>query len=301
MISPPTLRQRLVSLVTRRYPFYSGCGTFANSKLVNVLAGQSSNCVWAHVPGGELLAPLNDYVGRAAYFVGDLDRKITGICSLIVKPGDTALDIGANIGLVTVHLSTLVGKQGRVHAFEPNPRMQEFVRKAMERNNLSNVSLHPFGLGDKMGVLNLTVPKDNAGAGSLIRNVDRPNCDIVEVPIRTLSDVVEKEGIKSIKLMKIDVEGFEAQVFQGGASVLEQLKPEAILFELNDHWKGPVAEQPCFRILKELGYQFFSIPKQFCSARIKPLDSSLVSQAEGHDFLASPAGPVYEKIHKMVN
>src|SRR5882762_8193075 len=96
-----TFRQSLVARLTRLYPFYSGCGTFANKSLIHKIAGESSENVWCCVSGGEILARLDDYVGRSAFYVGDLDRKITWICAQIVKSGDTVLDIGANIGLVT--------------------------------------------------------------------------------------------------------------------------------------------------------------------------------------------------------
>ena len=255
---PEPIRYSIIARLTRLYPFYSGCGTIANSKFIRSLCGNSSDSVWTKVPGGELLAPLDDYVGRAAYFCGDLDRKLTRICSLVVKPGDTVLDIGANLGLVTLQLSKLVGEAGRVHAFEPNPTMQDYVRRVIERNQLQNTSLHPIGLGDQNSVLKLRVPKGNAGAGSLVRHADRSDRIDVEVQIRTLSEIVEREGIASIKLIKIDVEGFETQVFRGGFSVIDRLRPELIVFEQNDHWNGPIGERPCFKILSELGYKFLA-------------------------------------------
>ena len=106
----PNIRQKITSFVTKRYPFYSGCGTLANSKIVKFFSGSQNATVWSRVPGGEVLADLNDYVGRSAFFVGDLDRKITWVCKQIVREGDTVLDIGANIGMVTVLLSDLVGE-----------------------------------------------------------------------------------------------------------------------------------------------------------------------------------------------
>lgn len=296
-----SIRYSMISRLTRLYPFCSGCGGIANSKIIRYLSGFSSDCVWTKVPGGELLAPLDDYVGRAAYFLGDLDRKLTRLCSLIVKPGDTVLDIGANLGLMTLQLSRLVGENGHVHAFEPNPTMQEFVKKVIERNKLFNTRLHPFGLGDANGVLKLTVPKGNAGAGSLVRNIERAGCDVVEVPVRTLSEVVEREGITSIKMIKIDVEGFEAQVFQGGHSVLARLKPEAILFEQNDHWDGPLIAHPCFRILGDLGYGFFSIPNSYLKVHILPLVLDANDKIKSHDFLAVPKGSAYERVQSVIN
>jgi hypothetical protein len=75
-----TWRQMAVACVTRRYPLSSGCARLANHQWVHRAAGAGRGDVWAHVPGGQVLASLDDYIGRAAFFVGDLDRKITTLC-----------------------------------------------------------------------------------------------------------------------------------------------------------------------------------------------------------------------------
>lgn len=297
----PTLQQSLVANLTRLYPLYSGCGTFANRTLIQKIAGISNEYVWSRVPGGEILAPLNDYVGRAAFYVGDLDRKITWICNQIVRPGDTVLDIGANIGIVTLWLSALVGKSGKVHAFEPNPELQKILTETLDHNQISNVRLHSMALGSEQCLLKLQIPKANAGAASLIRHQDSPNNNMVEVPVRPLSKIVAEEGIKSIRLIKIDVEGFEAEVFKGGQEVLRTIRPEAILFELNEKWQGKICEQPVIKILSDFGYDFFSIPKCLFRMHLEPFDPHTSTVLTGNDFLAVPKGECYENIAKLVN
>jgi len=83
----------LVSFITRKYPFYSGCGTIANSHLMDMIA-PPSRFGWARSIGGEVLVPLDDLVGRALYFFGDLDPKVTWVIRRLLEPGDIALDIG---------------------------------------------------------------------------------------------------------------------------------------------------------------------------------------------------------------
>lgn len=296
----PTIRQTLLANLTRLYPFYSGCGTFANKPLIQKLAGTSAERVWSHVPGGEVLAPLNDYVGRSAFYVGDLDRKITWICSQLVRPGDTVLDIGANIGMVTLWLSKLVGEQGKVHAFEPNPELQKILEEMLSHNQVSNVCLYPIALGTEQGSLELRIPRVNAGAASLIRNRNLSDCDVVEVPVRPLSKIVAEEGINSIRLIKIDVEGFEAEVFQGGQEVLESIRPEVILFELNERLDGLIRDQPVIKILRDFGYRFFCIPRCLFRMHLERFDPDSSNDLIGHDFLAVPEGESYENIAKLV-
>jgi FkbM family methyltransferase len=296
----PTIRQTLLANLTRLYPFYSGCGTFANKPFIQKLAGTGTERVWSHVPGGEVLAPLDDYVGRSAFYVGDLDRKITWTCAQIVRPGDTVLDIGANIGMVTLWLSKLVGERGKVHAFEPNPELQKILEEMLNHNQVSNVCLHPVALGAEQGSLELRIPRVNAGAASLVRNKHLSDCDVIEVPVRPLSEIVAEEGIKSIRLIKIDVEGFEAEVFQGGQEVLESIRPEAILFELNERLDGSIRDQPVIKILRDFGYKFFCLPRCLFRMHLECFDPDSSSDLIGHDFLAVPEGESYENIAKLV-
>lgn len=287
----PTLRQRVVSSVVRTYPFYSGCGRVANHPWVAALAGASKEEAWARVPGGQVLAPLDDLMGRAAYYAGEHDRKITWICRKLIRKGDTVLDIGANLGMVTVYMASLVGSSGAVHAFEPNPRLVELLRRTLDRNCLPQVKLHEFGLGPTESTLELRVPLSDTGEGSLVRNRATEECISVQVRVRTLDDVANEQDIQHVSLLKIDVEGFEASVFRGAMRFLERVRPEAILFEMMDSISGRVSDAPVFRILLDCGYTFLSIPRSMVAMRLLPFDP--VRQpvpAFCHDFLAVAEG-----------
>ncbi len=292
----PTIRQRIVSSITRQYPFYSGCGTFANHPFIHKLAGASHESAWAHVPGGEVLAPLDDFVGRAAYYAGELDRKLTWICSRLVRRGDTVLDIGANIGLVTVLLAMLAGKEGQVHAFEPNPRLVHLLRQVIDRNHLGNVKLHSIALGPEPGDLELRIPKLNSGAASLVRNRDIPDCEVIKVEVRQLDTVAAHEDIRSVRLIKIDVEGYESEVFRGADTLLRTVRPDAILFELNEQVDGPFAEVPVIKLLLQYDYGFLSIPRAFIRMRLRPFDPLGSEKPPGHDFLAVAHGDRFQDI-----
>lgn len=296
----PSFRQKLTSLVTRRYPFYSGCGSISNSKVVNFLSGSRSGSVWSRVPGGEVFADLSDYVGKSAFYVGDLDRKITWVCKQIVREGDTVLDIGANIGVVTVLLSDLVGLNGVVHSFEPNPELSELLKKTIDHNEIGNVTLHPFGLGLKKGRLELVIPDGNRGAASLIRNKKTANTKAVKVDINTLDEVFGTQDLTSIRLIKIDVEGFEGDVFLGAQKLLSAVQPDAILFELNERVEEKLSDETLLKILRNYGYDFFIIPKNIFRMRLIKLSNANESGTLGHDFLAVAKGAKYNEISKLV-
>jgi FkbM family methyltransferase len=283
----PTLRQRVVSSVVRTYPFYSGCGKVGSHPWVTALAGASKEEAWARVPGGQVLAPLDDMMGRAAYYAGEHDRKITWICRKLIRRGDTVLDIGANLGMVTVHMASLVGSGGVVHAFEPNPRLVGLLRRTLDRNHLPQVKLHEFGLGSEESTLELLVPPSDTGRGSFVGDWSTEDRISVRVPVRTLDDVAREHDIRRVSLLKIDVEGFEASVFHGARLFLERVRPEAILFEAMENISGRVSDAPVFRILLDFGYSFRSIPRSMVAMRLLSFDP--VQQplpALCHDFLA---------------
>lgn len=294
---PPTWRQILVSRVTRLFLFYSGCGTVANHRWVQKLAGECNGKIWARVQGGEIIAPMNDHVGRAAYFCGDLDPKVTWVCRQLVREGDTVLDIGANIGVTTVGLASMVGKTGRVHSFEPNPELQWMLRQVIKKNELSQVTLHAMALGAADSEMELRVPRENLGMGSLVRH-GKAGDAVYQVPVRRLTDIVAQEGITSIRFIKIDVEGFEADVFNGATEVLEKLAPEGILFELNMA-PGSFSEQPVVEVLRRAGYDFLSVPRRLVRMNLCRLDESKPLERGGNDYLAVRRGETFERIARQ--
>ena len=213
-------------------------------------------------------------MGRAAYYAGEHDRKIAWVCRKLIQRGDTVLDIGANLGMVSVHMASLVGDGGVVHAFEPNPRLIGLLRRALDRNCLPQVKLHEFGLGPAESTLELRVPGRDTGEGSFVWNKDTEDCLSVQVRVRTLDDVAGEQDIRSVSFVKINMEGFEASVFRGATQFLGQVRPKAILFELMEGISGRVSDAPVFRTLIECGYAFLSIPRSMVKMRLRPFNPS---------------------------
>ena len=279
-------RRRIVSLVTRRYPFLSGCGNFANSALVQRLAGPCVDVEWTRLDcGHEILAPLDDFVGRAAYFVGDLDRKLSALVKTLVRPGDCVLDIGANIGVMSLLLAKCVGPTGSVHAFEPNPLIRRLLAQSVARNSLRNIEIHDFALGNEEGqTLTLAVPAGNSGAATLKKGRSHQSWQTVPVQIRTLSNFARDSGLGPVRLVKIDVEGFESEVLAGGASWLTSCPPDFIVYETNE----AAQDRLVCNMLTEFDYALFTIPKRLISLSVEPADPD--SGKGSHDMLAVRKG-----------
>jgi FkbM family methyltransferase len=296
------IHQHAFAALLHCYPLYSGCGSIANLRILRKLApgggggdetggGGREVLAWARLRCGErLLVPLNDYVGRAAFFTGDLDRKISWVCSRLVRPGDTVLDIGANLGVVTMHLASLVGSAGRVHAFEPNPRMVDLLRQSLAQRAVQNVALHAVGLGAEDAELELHVPADHAGQASLRANPMRERVNVIRVPVKTLATIDRLPRDVPMRLVKIDVEGYEPEVLRGAEPLLANNPPQAILFEAN-HCKD-FRSHPTVQVLARHGYDFFALPKRW--VRMSAVRVNGASQVPGHDFVAIQRGPNHD-------
>jgi FkbM family methyltransferase len=253
------MRAEAVAAVTRLYPFMSGCGMIANHRFVATLSGRSRREAWAQVEGGKLLVHLDDYVGRAAFFVGDLDRKVSALVDRVVKPGDTVLDIGANIGLVTLRLAKRVGPTGTVHAFEPSPSIAARLRASLLVNSINNVRVHELALGDETGTLPITIPAGNAGMASMIAG--RVIGETHQVPVKRLDDM----DVGPIAFIKMDVEGFEEKVLRGFSGTLKRCPPRVILFEQNDAREAPI------ELLIRHGYRISGVAKSLTRLRLHPI------------------------------
>lgn len=266
----------------RLYPLKSGCGPLANAAFFRWLDPAGGPDAEVALVGGKAVVPSGDYVGRAMRYVGDLDPKVSWVIDRVVRPGDVALDIGSNLGLVSLRLAARVGAQGHVHAFDPQPRMQDYFRRTLALNPAAPITLHPIGLGTETATLELAVPGHNAGSASLTRQMAaRPGVELVKVPVRALDDYAAEIGLTRVDFIKMDVEGFEAQVIAGGRDLLGRTRPRVIVFEENS--PDPVTGlSPALQALLDLDYDLFALPKRLFRVAVAPLSAGLPA----HDYVA---------------
>ena len=290
--TPPTLYQRALSRLFHCYPFLSGCGSVANNALANTLLPRIAKTVWARVGRYDCQVPLDDLVGRAIFLVGDLDRKVTWTINAVVEDGETVLDIGTNLGLVTLILAGRVGAQGRVLSFEPSPPVLAHLTSTLKRNHDLPIKLFQMGLGATPGTMTLAVPPSNAGTATLVGAKDISNSAHFEVEIGTLSSVLAAEKVEKVSLAKIDVEGFEAEVLKGLFCDSAAPLPQTILFE--DH--KPQASES-IQLLKQNGYAIYGLPMRLL--RMALVDENDPAFVGCHDFLAVHKTAPDHTFHKL--
>ena len=155
--------------------------------------------------------------------------------------GDIFIDIGASFGYYTSLASNLINKMGTVFSFEPSLRASSHLYNVIRENNLDNVKLFSYAIGDREGLTSMQIPPINFESHSpsiLIRPYQDKAWQAHLVPLISLDFFFDKELVeysnKSIKCIKIDVEGYEPNAIKGMKNTLK--KTDNILVEFNSGW-----------------------------------------------------------------
>ena len=162
---------------------------------------------------------LNPRSGESFTFYENLVRRDYLAHGITLRPGDTVVDIGANIGAFTVLAAKTIGPSGRVIAFEPIPHTFERLRENVALNSLQNVECRRAAVGAQEGTLTLRVASKSAYASAYIEGDRSAEESLQIVPCVTLEQVCRGEGIGRVHLLKVDCEGSEHEIF-------ERLSPE---------------------------------------------------------------------------
>lgn len=210
--------------------------------------------------GYELDLDLSRWSERATYYLGrfyDLELQI--LILGLLRPGDRFVDIGANIGMITLVAAGRVGEGGVIDAFEPNPRCAARIRSFLKHNQIGHVRLHEMGVGDVDAELNLSVPRHNSGEGSFLPFDSMENCgdryEQMTVPVHVADSVLEADPRPPV-MIKMDVEGFECFALKGLARTIQRHQPLVATEVVSAHL-GRAGRTPAdiTRVMENFGYE----------------------------------------------
>jgi FkbM family methyltransferase len=231
---------------------------------------------------GTLLCSQNDvYVGGSLLRYGEFSELEVEFLRPYLEPGAVVLDIGANIGALTIPFATLVGPKGVVIAFEPQRLCFQALNANVALNSLTNVVTFQRALGAEMGVLRvpLTDPHMRNNFGGLELSADA-NGEHVEV--WTIDDM----GLPAASLCKIDVEGMETQVLQGARGYIAEHKP-ALYLEADRQEK----KAELMALLDELEYTAYGHnPKLYNPDNWRGDKDNIFGEIASINLLALPSG-----------
>lgn len=176
--------------------------------------------------GTRLKFKTEDVVGRHIYKRGEYEKHLSDFISKKIdfKPGDVALDIGANIGWYSLLLGNLMPKDSAIFAFEPDPLNFELLTHNIKLNQVSNVTPVNCALSDKKELKKLyRYSSKNLGRHSLL---DINEGESVDVEAVILDDYLGEHDVDfyRIKFLKIDIEGYEYFALCGANKVLSNVQ-----------------------------------------------------------------------------
>lgn len=208
---------------------------------------------------------LNEGIDFAIWLQGQFEPDLFSCYKKLIRPGDTVLDIGANIGAHTLPIAKCVGPNGRVIAIEAT----EYAIKKLKGNlNLNPELSSRVSVQHTLLVSHLEAPREESiasswpltGTESVDSALGGALRTVGDASSRTLDQVLESFNWPKIALIKMDVDGHELDVLSGAKKLLSQQKP-VILMELAPYCFAdkPGAFKNLTETLTSIGYQFHEL------------------------------------------
>ncbi len=218
--------------------------------------------------------------GMLNFQLGDfgMDKHLVESLETALQPGDVFWDVGANIGLISGYFSQPRFGLRAIHAFEPNPvplgPLQSLFR------DHPRVTVHPVALGDQDGELEMAACQDGSQISSVVRSIEGGRT--IKIPVRAGDNYRRQLGLPAPQVMKIDVEGFEPNVFAGLSETIAENRP--ILF-IEHAW---LSDEQLRQLIPPSYHIRFILhnepPVDDWAQRKKGLDAVLIPQEKQHVF-----------------
>jgi FkbM family methyltransferase len=231
---------RMNRAIEKRSRILDGLYWYAQESLLRRLRASGRRFRRVHLAGHDVILDITDGSARLFYFHGvEYEPSLVRALDRLLAPGDVFVDIGANIGFVSVLAAQVVGPGGKVIAFEPHPGARETFRAAIAINDLgATIEIVEAAVGAPGGettrlfltdasVLSTTDPERAPLAD------DHPFTSAIDVPLVTLDGWLRTrpDVTPRIAAIKIDVEGTETDVLAGMTETLTACPTAAIICE----------------------------------------------------------------------
>lgn len=250
-------------------------------RLARVVSGRPETGTVTMPWGLRMQVRPRDALSLHLWHLGVLDLPVTEVIWRLLAPGDTAVDVGANMGYYAGLMAARVGAKGRVFAYEPHPEIFKDLdghAKAWRAagGDFAAVDARECAASDSNGTAALFESDEfsgNRGTASLEGAVDHathaPKTATRRLEIRTRRLDDELSGAGPVALMKVDVEGHELSVFRGALGMLESGRVRHIVFE--EHHSVPSAAT---ELLSGLGFTLFKVGRRFGGPDLTAPESS---------------------------
>ena len=200
-----------------------------------------------------IVVDLRTPTGLALYRYGPQDPGLD-LVRRLVTPGAVVVDAGANVGQFSIAMALAMGDRGTVYAFEPVADTRLQLLRSVVAAGCQSVIVLPFALGETAATREFVAMSAGNGLSSFAPQQPELGTRIA-VDVRRLDDVIAPEDRGRVTFMKLDVEGAEAALLTGAASVIAESRPLILVEVEDDHLRRQGSSAAELRaMLAGLGY-----------------------------------------------
>lgn len=231
---------------------YLNSGEFKGRNLL--VREMPSNIIRKHNGRFEVFANPGDPVIGAPVLANRYEPEVTCMIEQLLQPGDTFVDVGANIGYFTLLAAQIVGSDGHVYAVEPNDLNVKLLESSIRVNGFENVSVMQVAAAERIETMLLHSTIGNGTTSAMREHELFSGTTIPGIPL----DFLLSGRKKPVVLIKLDVEGFEYRALRGTEKVLQEDRPH-IVFEFSAAGIDGISGEDFLRWLAERGYSFSNL------------------------------------------
>ena len=240
---------------------------------------------------------LSDIVSQSLARTGTWEPVETALMLRLLKPGMTMVDIGANLGYMTVLGSRQVGSPGLVIALEPEPHNHALLVRNVARNRCDNVEVHHVAAGVKTGEsLTMFLARENMGDHRTAADADDPDRVRITVPSTTVDAIVAGRPVDFIKM---DIQGAEGHALKGMPDTIRRNSDMILLMEFWPYGLRRAGTVPgdVLDLLIQAGFSLRTVPTSLDEGTHGP---ALTSPATAKSVLAETAGEGFDQTMNLL-
>jgi len=223
---------RPIRLYLCRFPYPRGKGILLRYLVIPLLPPKGVEFLLRVPSGGSVQLGYRETLGLSSLLYGTFEKGELEFVSQYLQPGNTVMDIGANIGLFAVVMGRTIGQGGEVIAFDPVPTNIVRLKSNLSENGISAEAVYELALGSVNAQMELKMSDDTAYPSMHKVEYGFGNGQVIQVNVKRLDDVWHERGRPMISFVKMDVEGAELEVIKGSGEMLTQCHP-TMLIEAN--------------------------------------------------------------------